>query len=346
LLFEAIRNSDRVTRHASPAPRTRYAWKESDHPRADDGTFGSGSGGKADNDNDDHTIVKQPWTLSRSEFEKHSIDPEEATAIIAKRRAGDSRSKNKGDSRMEPSINRRMVNTEVPISVFSPEEIQHLRDSTDPERVREYVTQNIKTPATATIGRRDKQLHINDGAHRLLAAIDRGNTTFPVMVPVDAYDILKQSAPSKNDYTTHLTTTFPDVIQRDIDSDTDIDEDIREHWAEVIRRVRAGYVNSAASYAKRNDLDLGDYEPVFNERAAIRETADLIGQWREHIRENVDDPAEASDMRKRINEIATAINKREYHEAARLNQQLSDDYDMDYLPVAMLADMVTGEYFS
>jgi len=48
LVRQAVEAATQATtkRHASPAPRTRYAWNEDDHPRADDGKFGSGGGGE------------------------------------------------------------------------------------------------------------------------------------------------------------------------------------------------------------------------------------------------------------------------------------------------------------
>lgn len=150
---------------------------------------------------------------------------------------------------------------------------------------------------------------------------------------------------SGGDYTTHLTATFPDIIQRDIDSDNDMDETERKQWGKVLDYLRNGKPTTAAAMASRYGLDLGDYEPVFREKRTVAEAKETLGDWRQYASDMLEGNEAAAVMRD-TDQIEQLIDAREYDQAKQINDRLTDEHGFDYLPTSMLADMVTGEYFS
>lgn len=110
-----------------------------------------------------------------------TVAAKESAEVLDKIRAGDQSSKNGGDLR---PVNREQEHdlVKMPLSALSKEHIQHLRDSTSPERLASYVTQKIDTPVHASVGRKG-QWQVNDGGHRTIAAIDRGDTHIMAMIP-------------------------------------------------------------------------------------------------------------------------------------------------------------------
>jgi len=120
--------------------------------------------------------VKQAQTESRPSFEG-----DEATQLVQNIRAGDPRSKNKGKTFPENPTGTLTV-VDIPISSIRKATIDYMRESTDPDRVARYVTENITTPIYMRINQKGN-LVVSDGGHRLLAAIDRGDTHIKALVP-------------------------------------------------------------------------------------------------------------------------------------------------------------------
>jgi phage head maturation protease len=130
--------------------------------------------------------AKEPWEMSKNEFESSALNGKESAEKLDAIRAGDARSKNRGELRKaNPESAHVLVN--LPIDTFTPEDIQHLRESTNAERVASYVGQDIDTPIHATPKRKKDGFVLNDGGHRVLAAIERGDKTIPALVPADSH---------------------------------------------------------------------------------------------------------------------------------------------------------------
>jgi hypothetical protein len=116
---------------------------------------------------------------------------EESATMLDKIRAGDKQSKNGGDLR---KVNDAVPHSKIqfPISLLSHDDIEHLRSSTDAERVAKYSTQHIDTPIHITRSRRGRWV-LNDGGHRLMAAIQRGDTHITALVPTSSIEHLSSS---------------------------------------------------------------------------------------------------------------------------------------------------------
>lgn len=143
-------------------------------------TSGGGSGAPLDASSASH----DEWIAS-------AISPEDAAPLLSKIRAGDERSKNKGDQRPEPVL-RPVVLARVPIASLPERVIQQLRETTSAERVKGYAAQKIDTPAILTALRSGDGFGVSDGGHRIMAAIARGDTHIPAFVPVGSYELLKK----------------------------------------------------------------------------------------------------------------------------------------------------------
>lgn len=137
-----------------------------------------------------HDVTEDEWTRS-------AIPEDEASALVQSIRSGDERSKNKGDSSPEGKTGP-LVLTKLPVSVFTDEHIKYLEESTSPDRIASYAEQNVDTPIYALSPRDNpgrfgrKGWYASDGAHRLLAAIKRGDTHVNALVPTSAYKHLSQ----------------------------------------------------------------------------------------------------------------------------------------------------------
>lgn len=128
---------------------------------------------------------KQPPQVPQ--YPGQALSPEDARATVAKIRAGDARSKNGGAPVPEPPTGS-LKQVDLPTSSFSASHIEHLRESTDPSRVADYVNSKPQEPIYAVPGKRGANVGkyvINDGGHRLLAAIDRGDSSIKALVPAD-----------------------------------------------------------------------------------------------------------------------------------------------------------------
>lgn len=111
-----------------------------------------------------------------------NLSPEEASEVLGKIRAGDSRSKNKGENRPE-SVSKPQQLKIVPLVEIPESTLQLLRESTDPKRVSDYAGQSIDTPVFLTPLRKGGGYGVSDGGHRILAAIQRGDTHIKAYVP-------------------------------------------------------------------------------------------------------------------------------------------------------------------
>lgn len=111
-----------------------------------------------------------------------NLSPEEASEVLGKIRAGDSRSKNKGENRPE-SVSKPQQLKSVPLGEIPESTLQLLRESTDPKRVSDYAGQSIDTPVFLTPLRKGSGYGVSDGGHRILAAIQRGDTHIKAYVP-------------------------------------------------------------------------------------------------------------------------------------------------------------------
>lgn len=116
------------------------------------------------------------------------VPAEEAAILIGKIRAGDPRSKNKGLHPDSEDVGD-LVRVDLPISVFRPDYLEFIEESTTPSRVENYAVENNKTPIYALntpkrgVYNRGGWI-VSDGGHRLLAAIKRGDKVIPAFVPV------------------------------------------------------------------------------------------------------------------------------------------------------------------
>jgi len=124
------------------------------------------------------------------------IPAEEADRVVSELRAGDDRSKNKGQGRVSEGIKEPLVVSTVPLKELdSPDPdygtyLKFLEATTDPKRVESYVKQKIDTPAFITQARDTGQLIAADGGHRIIAAMKRGDTEVPALVPVAVHERL------------------------------------------------------------------------------------------------------------------------------------------------------------
>jgi len=168
---------------AASLPVQKSQWEESKHPR-DHGKFSSKPGTDSSGPLDASSASHDEWIAS-------AISPEDAAPLLSKIRAGDERSKNKGDRRPEPVL-RPVVLASVPIASLPERIIQQLRETTSAERVKEYASQKIDTPAILTVLRSGDGLGVSDGGHRIMAAIARGDTHVSAFVPVGSYELLKK----------------------------------------------------------------------------------------------------------------------------------------------------------
>jgi ParB-like chromosome segregation protein Spo0J len=72
---------------------------------------------------------------------------------------------------------------DVPVSSFRPQYLEYLRASTQPDRVANYTKTKIDTPIVV-LPSRFGGLQVSDGGHRLLAAIDRGDSTIKAIIGI------------------------------------------------------------------------------------------------------------------------------------------------------------------
>lgn len=131
-----------------------------------------------------------PATSTALEWKPGTVLTEgESRKAVQAIRAGDPRSKNEGRSISEVPTGR-LQQVELPVSSFAPEYIDYLRESTNADRVQRYVSQKIDTPIYATPGKHAEnkgKWTISDGGHRLLAAIERGDSIVRALVPEGSF---------------------------------------------------------------------------------------------------------------------------------------------------------------
>lgn len=139
--------------------------------------------------------AKKPWQVTRSEFEASSLPQVEAAELVASRRAGDARSKNAGKRFAEREVPP-MAEARVDIDDLPDGMVQYMRESTDASRVRQYAGQDVDTPITLRTNSKG-QIVMDDGGHRLLAAIERGDTEINALVDVAAHESIVRSAARK-----------------------------------------------------------------------------------------------------------------------------------------------------
>lgn len=107
---------------------------------------------------------------------------EESRQEVERIRAGDKNSKNKGIvyNPEQPTGELKKVN--FPLGALDPKYVQFLRDSTDEDRVNRYASEVPKAPVYIRPNKAGKLL-VNDGGHRVIAAIQRGDKTVPALIP-------------------------------------------------------------------------------------------------------------------------------------------------------------------
>ena len=197
-------------------------WDESEHPRDDEGQFVSGGdlsaaagdSGKADELRKRVTKPEERAKLEKAigggkgADDKHGVpplgtvlQPEEAGKLIAKIRAGETGSKNKGQAHGTETVNEPMVVSRIPISAFDrlanpkhPNDgtyLDSIRSSTDQERVAAYAKEKITTPIVVDVSKRSGQPVISDGGHRLMAAVTRGDDSITAIIPQSLHNKLE-----------------------------------------------------------------------------------------------------------------------------------------------------------
>ncbi len=158
--------------------------------------------------------AKAPHEMTKGDFEASAMDGRASAEKLDSIRAGDKRSKNAGDLR-KVNAERPHAHVDLPLDSLSPEEIKHLRESTNPERVKQYVGEKIDTPIHATPKRKGGGFQINDGGHRIVAAIDRGDKTVPAMVPADSHKALVADAlASGKSVPPEVLADYPDLAAK------------------------------------------------------------------------------------------------------------------------------------
>ena len=152
---------------------------------------------------------------------------EDAKNLVSKIRSGDSRSKNEGRPSGEPNTGP-LVQKRIPLDLFKPDYVQFLRESTSPERIAKYIDAKIDTPIYAMPKRKGDGWQVSDGGHRVIAAIDRGDTTINALVPDKPTGV---AAPAR---VFHGTTAVfdPKDIKMGEDEDYMMDRMIGAHFAE------------------------------------------------------------------------------------------------------------------
>lgn len=138
--------------------------------------------------------LRNPVSLDDDIPQSAIIPAEIAADVVRNIRAGDARSKNEGRASPEPNIPD-LASVMLPVSLFSPDYIQFIRETTSPDRVKRYVDEKPDAPVFAEIGKRKGNLFLNDGGHRLAAALERGDTHIHALVPVENIPTLKQRQP-------------------------------------------------------------------------------------------------------------------------------------------------------
>jgi hypothetical protein len=155
---------------------------------------------------------KQPWEMTRREFEGAALSGDVAAKEIAKNRAGDARSKNKGiasPERKPPP----MVRVNVPLGAIRKQTIQYMRDSTNADRVNRYADQKIDTPITLRVNQKGN-IVVDDGGHRLLAAIKRGDSSIPAMLDTGAHKaMVKYAVEAGKPVPPEVLKDYPDLAK-------------------------------------------------------------------------------------------------------------------------------------
>lgn len=158
---------------------TSFAFDETEHPRDEDGKF-------------------IPVNLADAHKYK-PIPASEATRLFTKTRSGQEGSKNSGRNLHDmPFPDSVLVN--LPLDKISPRHHALLRESTDPERVKKYAEINNKTPVFVSYGgRKKKAAFVDDGGHRVTAAMLRGDTHVPAYIPASAIPDLQKTPETLTD---------------------------------------------------------------------------------------------------------------------------------------------------
>ena len=147
------------------------------------------------------------------------MTPEESLKLVQAIRAGDLRSRHLGKVWEGEPPTGPLVRTVIPISEIPDVTIEYMRETSDPERVNRYAKDDIQTPIYLRVNQ-EGYLVVSDGGHRLLAAIQRGDSTINVLMPAnyvrdgDRY-VLKSEADlsSDADYLTQSVATEADLVK-------------------------------------------------------------------------------------------------------------------------------------
>jgi hypothetical protein len=139
--------------------------------------------------------LKKPWEMTEEEFQSGTMYPEEATNLIRSIRMGIPESKWKGgyEDYKELQVPNKMTTVQVPLSIFRPDTIEWLRDSTDKDRIDRYVPLKIGTPVVLRMTTKGTP-SVSDGGHRILAALERGDEYINALVDVGLYKFLVDHA--------------------------------------------------------------------------------------------------------------------------------------------------------
>jgi hypothetical protein len=136
-----------------------------------------------------------PWLLTKEEFESQSIPSEEATKLVQTYRAGNKHSKNKGKVFEEPETGD-LVETLLPISVFSEDYLNYIEETVDMNRVNIYRLETIHTPIYALPSPKGSWI-LSDGGHRLIAKRLNREPFIRALVPKSSHKNLVQYAIQK-----------------------------------------------------------------------------------------------------------------------------------------------------
>jgi len=151
------------------------------------------------------------------------MTPEESLKLVQAIRAGDLRSRHLGKVWEGEPPTGPLVRTVIPISEIPDVTIEYMRETSDPERVNRYAKDDIQTPIYLRVNQ-EGYLVVSDGGHRLLAAIQRGDSTINVLMPAnyvrdgDRY-VLKSEADlsSDADYLAAVEAGDMETAQRMVD---------------------------------------------------------------------------------------------------------------------------------
>lgn len=121
------------------------------------------------------------------------IPADQAKELVGQIRDGDESSKNGGRWTVRDETGP-LVMSSLPTDFFDqfPDEddgsvTSFIRSSTNPERVARYAANDPKKPVYVVVNRKQRPI-LSDGGHRLMAAIDRGDSHVPALLPQSLHE--------------------------------------------------------------------------------------------------------------------------------------------------------------